>query len=217
MLSKEFCSMLLNCSMPLSSNFQLLFPRLLSGSYPTNSCCSPHCGYRHHSSSAWWWGTAKSALISRDKQGLFYSVKMCKDKLIQENNQACYGQNPYMNCQELWSIETSLSFSLCGEYWFWPAFSNINIILCVCHKNAQTKRTASLPIRPLLGRNKLNKQMAYVSHIASCTAGMLSDTLVPSIRLSVELNIIFFFLDSIVTSKIKYELHEAGQMWYPLE
>lgn len=94
-----------------------------------------------------------------------------------------------MNCQELWSIETSLLFSLCEEHWFWPAFSNINIILHVCHKNVHTKRTASLPVRPLLGRNKLNKQMAYVSHIASRTSGTLSDTLVPSIRISVELNI----------------------------
>lgn len=116
-----------------------------------------------------------------------------------------------MNSQELWNIESSVLFSLCAKHRFLPAFSNISIILYVCHKNAHTKRTASLPIHPLLGRNKLNKEMAYVSHIASHTAGILSDTLVPSIRLFVELNF-FFFFDSAVTFEIKYKLHEARQI-----
>lgn len=61
---------------------------------------------------------------------------------------------------------------------------------------------------PLVGRNKLNNPMAYVSHTASHTAGMFSDTLVPSIRISVEM----IFLDRTVTSKIKCELHQAKQM-----
>lgn len=61
---------------------------------------------------------------------------------------------------------------------------------------------------PLLGRNKLNNPMAYVSHTASLTAGMFSDTVVPSIRISVEM----IFLDTTVTSEIKYELHQAKLM-----
>lgn len=51
------------------------------------------------------------------------------------------------------------------------------------------KELLHCPFIPCWEGNKLNKQMAYVSHIASCTAGMLSDTLVPSLRISVELNI----------------------------
>lgn len=60
----------------------------------------------------WWWGTAKSALINKDKQGVCCSVKMCKTKLDPRKQPIFFCQKPYGGCQELWSMETLLPFSL---------------------------------------------------------------------------------------------------------
>lgn len=80
----------------------------------------------------WWWGTAKSALINKDKQGVCCSVKMCKTKLDPRK------QPFFFLPKTLWGLPRTVEhgnftafLSPHEEYWLWPAFFNINTTLCV--------------------------------------------------------------------------------------